>query len=93
MQLINAIRASMGDSGKIHLKRRLLSKKGTVFQLEASLMRKYHVFFSIRCRCRSLCASFHIWNLCNIVGSTDRASSQQLQIWFSEHFFAPKLAA
>ena len=28
-----------------------------------------------------------------IVGSTDRASSQQLQMWFSEHFFAPKLAA
>ena len=28
-----------------------------------------------------------------IVGSADRASSQQLQMWFSEHFFAPKLAA
>ena len=28
-----------------------------------------------------------------LVGSTDRASSQQLQMWFSEHFFAPKLAA
>ena len=27
-----------------------------------------------------------------IVGSTDRASSQQLQMWFSEHFLAPKLA-
>ena len=26
-------------------------------------------------------------------GSTDRASSQQLQIWFSEHFVVPKLAA
>ena len=24
--------------------------------------------------------------------STDRESSQQLQMWFSEHFFAPKLA-
>ena len=23
----------------------------------------------------------------------DRESSQQLQMWFSEHFFAPKLAA
>ena len=29
----------------------------------------------------------------SVVGSTDRASSQQLQIWFSEHFFAPELAA
>ena len=29
----------------------------------------------------------------DFVGSTDRASSQQLQLWFSEHFFAPKLAA
>ena len=28
-----------------------------------------------------------------LVGSVDRASSQQLQIWFSEHFSAPKLAA
>ena len=27
------------------------------------------------------------------VGSMDRESSQQLQMWFSEHFFAPKLAA
>ena len=27
-----------------------------------------------------------------IVGSMDQESSQQLQIWFSEHFFAPKLA-
>ena len=27
------------------------------------------------------------------VGSVDRESSQQLQMWFSEHFFAPKLAA
>ena len=27
---------------------------------------------------------------CFIVGSTDRASSQQLQMWFSENFFAPK---
>ena len=26
------------------------------------------------------------------VGSMDRESSQQLQMWFSEHFFAPKLA-
>ena len=26
------------------------------------------------------------------VGSTGRASSQQLQMWFSEHFFAPKHA-
>ena len=23
-----------------------------------------------------------------LVGSTDRASSQQLEMWFSEHFFA-----
>ena len=29
----------------------------------------------------------------NVVGSMDRESSQQLQMWFSEHFFAPKLAA
>ena len=29
----------------------------------------------------------------NFIGSTDRASSQQLQMSFSEHFFAPKLAA
>ena len=29
----------------------------------------------------------------DIVGSTDLESSQQLQMWFSEHFFAPKLAA
>ena len=28
-----------------------------------------------------------------IVSSTDRASSQQLQIWFSEQFFASKCAA
>ena len=28
-----------------------------------------------------------------LVGSMDRASSQQLQMWFSEHFFAPKVAA
>ena len=27
------------------------------------------------------------------VGSMDRELSQQLQMWFSEHFFAPKLAA
>ena len=27
------------------------------------------------------------------VGSTARASSQQLQMWFSEHFFVPKRAA
>ena len=27
------------------------------------------------------------------VGSMDRESSQQLHMWFSEHFFAPKLAA
>ena len=27
------------------------------------------------------------------VGSMDRESSQQLQMWFSEHFFAPKLGA
>ena len=26
------------------------------------------------------------------VGSMDRESSQQLQMWFSEHFFAPKPA-
>ena len=26
-----------------------------------------------------------------VVGSTDRPSSQQLQLWFSEHFFAPNL--
>ena len=26
------------------------------------------------------------------VGSMDQESSQQLQMWFSEHFFAPKLA-
>ena len=26
------------------------------------------------------------------VGSMDRESSQKLQMWFSEHFFAPKLA-
>ena len=31
--------------------------------------------------------------LTNIVGSMDRESSQQLQMWFSKHFFAPKLAA
>ena len=30
---------------------------------------------------------FHI-----LVGSMDQESSQQLQMWFSEHFFAPKLA-
>ena len=29
----------------------------------------------------------------SFVGSIDRESSQQLQMWFSEHFFAPKLAA
>ena len=29
---------------------------------------------------------------CIIVGSMDQESSQQLQMWFSEHFFAPKLA-
>ena len=28
----------------------------------------------------------------HFVSSTDRASSQQFQMWFSEHFFAPKLA-
>ena len=27
------------------------------------------------------------------VGSMDQESSQQLQMWFSEHFFAPKLVA
>ena len=27
-----------------------------------------------------------------IVGSMDQESSQQLKMWFSEHFFAPKLA-
>ena len=27
-----------------------------------------------------------------IVGSMDQESSQQLQMWFSEHYFAPKLA-
>ena len=27
-----------------------------------------------------------------VVGSMDQESSQQLQMWFSEHFFAPKLA-
>ena len=27
-----------------------------------------------------------------LVGSMDRESSQQLKMWFSEHFFAPKLA-
>ena len=26
-----------------------------------------------------------------LVGSIDQESSQQLQMWFSEHFFAPKL--
>ena len=35
-----------------------------------------------------------IWNqkLTIIVGFMDQESSQQLQMWFSEHFFAPKLA-
>ena len=38
------------------------------------------------------------WRRCqnaagHFVGSTDRTSSQQLQIWFSGHFFAPKLTA
>ena len=28
-----------------------------------------------------------------LVGSMDRGSSQQLQMWFSEHVFVPKLAA
>ena len=28
-----------------------------------------------------------------IVGSKDQESSQQLQTWFSEHFFTPKLVA
>ena len=28
----------------------------------------------------------------DIVGSMDQESSQQLQMWFSEDFFAPKLA-
>ena len=28
-----------------------------------------------------------------LVGSMNRESSQQLQMWFSEHFFTPKLAA
>ena len=32
------------------------------------------------------------WKL-TLVGSSDRASSQQFQMWFSEHIFAPKLAA
>ena len=27
-----------------------------------------------------------------VVGSIDQKSSQQLQMWFSEHFFMPKLA-
>ena len=27
-----------------------------------------------------------------IVGSMDQESSQQLQMWFSGHFFAPKLS-
>ena len=32
--------------------------------------------------------------LCDkFVGSKDQESSQQLQTWFSEHFFAPKLVA
>ena len=35
----------------------------------------------------------HLVDVDQFVGSTDRASSQQLQMWFSEHFFAPKLAA
>ena len=26
-----------------------------------------------------------------VVGSMDQESSQQLEMWFSEHFFAPKL--
>ena len=30
---------------------------------------------------------------CGTVGSTDRASSQQLQMWLSEPFFGPELAA
>ena len=28
----------------------------------------------------------------DVVGSMDQGSSQQLQMWFSEHFFTPKLA-
>ena len=33
------------------------------------------------------------WKQLNcIVGSMDQESSQQLQMWFSEHFFTPKLA-
>ena len=28
----------------------------------------------------------------HVVGSMDQESSQQFQMWFSEHFFAPKLA-
>ena len=33
-----------------------------------------------------------IGHLANLVGSMDQESSQQLQMWFSEHFFAPKRA-
>ena len=33
---------------------------------------------------------FEVWD--KVVGSMDQESSQQLQIWFSEHVFAPKLA-
>ena len=44
--------------------------------------------------CRDKC--FPIKELAKIywvfVGSMDQESSQQLQMWFSEHFFAPKLA-
>ena len=31
--------------------------------------------------------------LCEIVGSLDSESSQQLQMWFSEHVSVPKRAA
>ena len=34
----------------------------------------------------------HIKLKLHIVGSMDQESSQQLQMWFSEHFFAPELA-
>ena len=36
--------------------------------------------------------TLHICEHTEIIGSTDRASSQQLQMWFSEHISAPKLA-
>ena len=36
--------------------------------------------------------SLSVWLFCYVVGSKDRASSQQLQMSFFEHFFAPELA-